>query len=90
MQNVLRFEQIHFNVEKEIDWNNTFNYDALNLSTMQFERTSMIGPKSNIVISLEDSIADYSEDIAEIAKANNATFLLYYYYYVVGYVVEFE
>ncbi len=83
------FKKVINPIEKEIDWEKDFGCHGLNLSTMQFERVSMVGaPKSIIHINLYADIADYSEDVAEMAKADSATFLLYKDYYVVGYVVE--
>ena len=75
----------------EIDWATNYSVLALNLSTMQFENTSMIGTKSKISLNTNHNSADYSEDVAEMAKKANATFLLYdFSHWCVGFVEEFE
>ena len=51
----------------------------------------MIGPKSKISLNTNHNSADHSEDIAEMAKKANATFLLYdFSHWCVGFVEEFE
>ena len=81
----------YYDKPTEIDWATDCSVLALNLSTMQFETTSMIGPKSKISLNTYLNAADYSEDIAEIAKKNNATFILYTFsHWCVGFVEEFE
>ena len=75
----------------EIDWATDYSVLALNLSTMQFENTSMIGSKSKISLNTSHNSADYSEDIAEMAKKANATFILYdFSQWCVGFAEEFE
>ena len=75
----------------EIDWATNYSVLALNLSTRQFENTSMIGTKSKISLNTNHNSADYSEDVAEMAKKANATFLLYdFSHWCVGFVEEFE
>ena len=80
-----------FDKPTEIEWVIDYSVLALNLSTMQFENTSMIGPKSKISLNTNHNSADHSEDIAEIAKKNNATFILYdFNHWCVGFVKEYE
>jgi len=80
---------IKYNKPVEIDWDRDFKVLALNLSTMQFENTSMIGNKSQISLNIYYNSADHSEDVAEMAKKVNATFLLYTYdHWCVGFVEE--
>ena len=80
-----------FDKPTEIDWATDYSVLALNLSTMQFENTSMIGSKSKISLNTNHNSADHSEDIAEMAKKANATFLLYgFSHWCVGFVEEFE
>lgn len=80
-----------FDKPTEIDWATDYSVLALNLSTMQFENTSMIGLKSKISLSTNHNSADHSEDIAEMAKKANATFLLYdFSHWCIGFVEEFE
>lgn len=80
-----------FDKPTEIEWVIDYSVLALNLSTMQFENTSMIGPKSKISLNTNHNSADHSEDIAEIAKKNNATFILYdFSHWCIGFVEEFE
>ena len=80
-----------FDKPTEIEWVIDYSVPALNLSTMQFENTSMIGPKSKISLNTNHNSADHSEDIAEMAKKNNATFILYdFSHWCVGFVEEFE
>ena len=80
-----------FDEPTEIDWVIDYSVLALNLSTMQFENTSMIGPKSKISLNTNHNSADHSEDIAEMAKKANATFLLYdFSHWCVGFVEEYE
>ena len=75
----------------ELDWATDYSVLALNLSTMQFENTSMIGTKSKISLNTNHNSADHSEDIAEMAKKANATFILYdFSHWCVGFVEEFE
>ena len=75
----------------EIDWATEYSVLALNLSTMQFENTSMIGPKSKISLNIYLNSADHSEEVAEMAKKVNATFLLYTTdHWCVGFVEEYE
>ena len=79
-----------YNKPTEIDWMTELKVYALNLSTMQFENTSMIGPKSKISLNIYFNSADYSEDVAEMAKKSNATFLLYTEdHWCVGFVEEY-
>ena len=87
--NILNYR--NFDKPTEIDWLTELKVYALNLSTMQFENTSMIGPKSKISLNIYCNSADYSEDVAEMAKKANATFLLYTEdHWCVGFVEEFE
>ena len=87
--NILNYR--NFDKPTEIDWATEYSVLALNLSTMQFENTSMIGTKSKISLNLYHNSADHSEEIAEMAKKVNATFLLYTYgHWCVGFVEEFE
>lgn len=80
-----------FDKPTEIDWATGYSVFALNLSTMQFENTSMIGTKSKISLNTNHNSADHSEDIAEMAKKANATFILYdFSHWCVGFVEEFE
>ena len=80
-----------FDEPTEIEWVIDYSVLALNLSTMQFENTSMIGPKSKISLNTNHNNADHSEDIAEMAKKVNATFILYdFSHWCVGFVEEFE
>ena len=89
MRNILN--SWNFNEPTEIDWANEYMVYALNLSTMQFENTSVIGPKSRLKLNLYYGFADYSEEIAEMAKKVNATFLIYSTnHFVVGFVEELE
>lgn len=87
--NILNYR--NFDKPTEIDWATDYSVLALNLSTMQFENTSMIGPKSKISLNIYLNSADHSEDVAEMAKKANATFLLYTYnHWCVGFVEEYE
>ena len=87
--NILNYR--NFDKPIEIDWATDYSVLALNLSTMQFENTSMIGPKSKISLNTCFNSADHSEDIAEMAKKANATFILYdFSHWCVGFVEEFE
>lgn len=71
----------------EVDWYFEFSVYGLNLSTMQFECTSYIPANTLIAVNIFHNIADFSEDIAEEAKAKEADFLLYSdNHFVVGYV----
>ena len=80
-----------FDKPTEIEWVIDYSVLALNLSTMQFENTSMIGTKSKISLNTNHNSADHSEDIAEMAKKANATFILYdFSHWCVGFVEEFE
>lgn len=80
-----------FDKPTEIEWVIDYSVLALNLSTMQFENTSMIGTKSKISLNTNHNSADHSEDIAEKAKKVNATFILYdFSHWCVGFVEEFE
>ena len=73
--------------DDEIDWNAEYSVYGLNLSTMQFENTSYIPENSVIALNLYYNSADYSEDISDIAKEENADFLLYNAtHFVVGFV----
>lgn len=84
---------VHYYYDKptEIDWATDYSVLALNLSTMQFETTSMIGPKSMITLNAYLNAADHSEDITEMAMKINATFILYNFsLWCVGFVEEFE
>ena len=87
----MNFVNYCFDKPTEIDWVIDYSVLALNLSTMQFENTSMIGPKSNISLNTNHNNADHSEDIAEMAKKINATFILYdFSHWCAGFVEEFE
>lgn len=88
----MNFVNYCFDKPTEIDWATYYSVLALNLSTMQFENTSMIGPKSKIsLLNTYHNSADHSEDITEMAKKVNATFLLYdFSHWCVGFVREFE
>ena len=87
----MNFVNYCFDKPTEIDWAIDYSVLALNLSTMQFENTSMIGPKSKISLNTNHNNADHSEDIAEMAKKINATFILYdFSHWCVGFVEEFE
>ena len=87
----MNFVNYCFDKPTEIDWVIDYSVFALNLSTMQFENTSMIGPKSKISLNTNHNNADHSEDIAEMAKKINATFILYdFSHWCVGFVEEFE
>ena len=88
----MNFVNYCFDKPTEIEWVIDYSVLALNLSTMQFENTSMIGPKSKIsLLNTYHNSADHSEDIAEMAKKANATFLLYdFSHWCVGFVEEFE
>ena len=87
----MNFVNYCFDKPTEIEWVIDYSVLALNLSTMQFENTSMIGPKSKISLNTNHNSADHSEDIAEIAKKNNATFILYdFSHWCIGFVEEFE
>ena len=80
-----------FDKPTEIEWVIDYSVLALNLSTMQFENTSMIGPKSKISLNTNHNSADHSEDIAEMAKKINATFILDdFSHWCIGFVEEFE
>ena len=80
-----------FDEPTEIEWVIDYSVLALNLSTMQFENTSMIGPKSKISLNTNHNSADHSEDIAEMAKKINATFILYdFSHWCIGFVEEFD
>lgn len=80
-----------FDEPTEIEWVIDYSVLALNLSTMQFENTSMIGPKSKISLNTNHNSADHSEDITEMAKKVNATFILYdFNHWCVGFVKEYE
>ena len=71
----------------EIDWNVEFSVYGLNLSTMQFENVSYIPAYTLIALNIFGNSADYSEEIADIAKEKEADFLLYTEnHFVVGYV----
>lgn len=74
----------------EIEWGSDWGVLALNLSTMQFENTSMLGQNSVIRLNLFNNAFDYSEDIAELAtKYFHPTYLLYTTdLWVVGFVEE--
>lgn len=73
--------------DEEIDWSIDFSVYGLNLSTMQFENTSFIPANTLIAVNLYHNSADYSEEIADEAKAKEADFLLYTEnHFVVGYV----
>ena len=81
----------YFDKPTEIEWVIDYSVLALNLSTMQFENTSMIGPKSKISLNTNHNSADHSEDIAEMAKKVNATFILYdFSHWCIGFVEEFD
>lgn len=87
----MNFVNYCFDKPTEIDWVIDYSVLALNLSTMQFENTSMIGPKSKISLNTNHNNADHSEDIAEMAKKINATFILYdFSHWCAGFVEEFE
>ena len=87
----MNFVNYCFDKPTEIDWVIDYSVLALNLSTMQFENTSMIGPKSKISLNTNHNNADHSEDIAEMAKKINATFILYdFSHWCAGVVEEFE
>lgn len=88
----MNFVNYCFDKPTEIDWATYYSVLALNLSTMQFENTSMIGPKSKIsLLNTYHNSADHSEDITEMAKKVNATFLLYdFSHWCVGFVEEYE
>ena len=74
--------------DEEIDWATELDVYALNLSTMQFENTSYITKDSEIVLNMFHNTADYSEDVADLAKTRNADFLLYTTaHFCVGYVI---
>lgn len=90
--NILNYRNFSFNKPTEIDWATDYTVLALNLSTMQFENTSIIGPKSKIsLLSTYNNSADHSEDIAIMAKKVNATFILYTFsHWCVGFVEEFK
>ena len=92
MENIRKnaiMSHIRVNKDTEYDWSIDFGVYALNLSTMQFENTSYITKNALIVINIYNNMADFSEDIAEEAKSNNATFILYSEnHFVVGYVKE--
>ena len=73
--------------DEEIDWGVDYSLLGLNLSTMQFENVSYIPAYTLIALNIFGNSADYSEDIADIAKEKNADFLLYNQnHFVVGYV----
>lgn len=87
--NILNYRK--FDKPTEIDWATDYSVLALNLSTMQFENTSMIGPKSQISLNIYHNSADHSEEVAEMGKKVNATFLLYNNaHWCVGFVEESE
>lgn len=87
----MKFVNYCFDKPTEIEWVIDYSVLALNLSTMQFENTSMIGPKSKISLNTNHNSADHSEDVAEMAKKINATFILYdFSHWCVGFVEEFE
>ena len=87
----MNFVNYCFDKPTEIDWVIDYSVLAFNLSTMQFENTSMIGPKSKISLNTNHNNADHSEDIAEMAKKINATFILYdFSHWCAGFVEEFE
>ena len=87
----MNFVNYCFDKPTEIDWVIDYSVLALNLSTMQFENTSMIGPKSKISLNTNHNNADHSEDIAEMAKKANATFILYdFSHWCAGFVEEYE
>lgn len=74
--------------DKEIDWAFDLHLNGLNLSTMQFENTSYITKDSEIVLNISENSADYSENIADLAKFRNASYLLYNTaLFCVGYVI---
>ena len=73
--------------DEEIDWAVEYSVLGLNLSTMQFENVSYIPANTLIVLNIFGNSADYSEEIADIAKLKEADFLLYNdMHFVVGYV----
>lgn len=87
----MNFVNYCFDKPIEIEWVIDYSVLALNLSTMQFENTSMIGTKSKISLNTNHNSADHSEDVAEMAKKINATFILYdFSHWCVGFVEEFE
>lgn len=73
--------------DEEIDWAVEYSVLGLNLSTMQFENVSYIPANTLIALNIYYNSADYSEEIADIAKEKKADFLLYNEnHFVVGYV----
>lgn len=73
--------------DEEIDWAVEYSVLGLNLSTMQFENVSYIPANTLIALNIFGNSADYSEEIADIAKEKEADFLLYTEnHFVVGYV----
>ena len=73
--------------DEEIDWAVEYSVLGLNLSTMQFENVSYIPAYTLIALNIFGNSADYSEEIADIAKEKEADFLLYTEnHFVVGYV----
>lgn len=73
--------------DEEIDWAVEYSVLGLNLSTMQFENVSYIPSNTLIALNFFGNSADYSEEIADIAKEKEADFLLYTEnHFVVGYV----
>lgn len=74
--------------DEEIDWAFDLSVNALNLSTMQFENTSYITKDSEVVLNMFQNTADYSEELADLAKTRKADYLLYTTaLFCVGYVI---
>lgn len=73
--------------DEEIDWAVEYSVLGLNFSTMQFENVSYIPANTLIALNIFGNSADFSEEIADIAKEKEADFLLYTEnHFVVGYV----